>query len=365
MSNEYDDFIGKRLGSNIYGNNGILLIPEDTVLLKSHIDKLTNFKIELDTVAAAVVDDVEEPADRPEDESLEDESPEVNLLPRPSTVESQEKVKQAEMHLQEIDKLVRNNDIVPIDDVEEKVLPFIKDTAKRYNLFQVFTELKNQGDFRYQQSIGVAVIATWLGKRLKLDEAELSLLTIAACVYDIGSVKLPSSLVNKPGRFDQHEYEIMKQHTVLGYELLNNSEVDPRIALVALQHHEREDGSGYPHGIKGDQIDRLSKIISLADIYMAMISERPHRSAISFFEVINEIYEGIVHNRFDSTIGMTFLASLLANQVGCEVNLSDGRKGRILLTNANYPTRPLIAIDQNEFIDLSKTNLIHIMDVIG
>ncbi|MNN39831.1 Cyclic di-GMP phosphodiesterase response regulator RpfG [compost metagenome] len=86
----------------------------------------------------------------------------------------------------------------------------------------------------------------------------------------------------------------MKQHTVLGYDLLANSDVDPRIALVALQHHEREDGSGYPHGIKGDQIDRLSKIVGLADIYMAMTSERPHRPAYSFFEVINEIHEGII-----------------------------------------------------------------------
>ena len=353
--NEYEGFIGKRLGSDIYSNNGTLLVSKDSILLKSHIEKLANFKIKVRSVEEAVIDDLEEQSDLAK----------VQVSPRPSIIESREKVKRTEKHLQEIDKLVRSNGIVPMDDVEEKVLPLIKETAKKYNLFQVFSDLKEQEDYRYKQSIGVAVIATSLGKWLKLDEEELGLLTIAACVYDIGSVKLPTSLMNNPGRFAQHEFEIMKQHTFLGYELLAKSEVDPRIALVALQHHEREDGSGYPHGIKGDQIDRLSKIVTLADIYMAMISDRPHRPAFTFFEVINEIHKGIIHNRFDSTIGMTFLDSLLANQVGCEVHLSDGRKGKILLTNVNYPTRPLIALEHNEFLDLSKTNLIHIMDVIG
>ncbi|OMF95373.1 HD domain-containing phosphohydrolase [Paenibacillus sp. FSL R7-0273] len=350
----YDIFIGKKLSSNIYSTEGILLISKDTVLLQSHIDKLANFRIKLRVVEEAV-----------EDTGEEEEAAEAQAGPRPSSIESRQKAKAAERHLQEIDRLVRANGIVPIDDVEEKVLPFIKDTAKRFNLFQVFSEFKEQEDYRYKQSMGVAVIATSLGRRLGLDDEEMELLATAACLYDIGLVRLPSTLVTKPGRLDKHEFEIMKQHTVLGYELLANSEVDPRVALVALQHHEREDGSGYPNGIKGDQIDRLSKIVTLADIYMAMISDRPHRPAVSFFEVINSIHEGIIHKRFDSIIGMTFLDSLLASQVGCEVSLTDGRMGRIVLTNVNYPTRPLIALTQNEFIDLSKTSEVHIRDVIG
>ncbi|WP_052098265.1 HD-GYP domain-containing protein [Paenibacillus stellifer] len=358
--NEYESFIGKRLGSNIYGSNGTLLIAKNTILRKSHIEKLANFKINLGNVEAAVIEGPDG-QQAPSDNNL----PAVGLSLRRSSIENRKKVKRTEMHLHEIDDLVRDNGVVPIADLEEKILPFINETAKRYNLFEVFTELREQGDFRYKQSIGVAVIATSVGKWLKLDEEELGLLTIAASLYDIGSVKLPSSLINKPARFDYHEYEIMKQHTVLGYELLKNSDVDPRIALVALQHHEREDGSGYPNGLQGNQIDRLSKIVALADVYMAMISERPHRPAFTFFEVINEIHEGILNNRFDLTIGMTFLDSLLSTQIGCEVVLSDGRKGKILLTNVNYPTKPLIALDQNDFIDLSKTDLVHIKYVIG
>ncbi|MFD0676486.1 MULTISPECIES: HD-GYP domain-containing protein [unclassified Paenibacillus] len=96
--------------------------------------------------------------------------------------------------------------------------------------------------------------------------------------------------------------------------------MDHRVALVALQHHERDDGSGYPAKLKGNQMDRLSKIIALADVYLAMISERPHRPSFVFYQVINELYTNILQNRFDPVIGMTFLNRLMSSQVGSDVN---------------------------------------------
>jgi HD-GYP domain-containing protein (c-di-GMP phosphodiesterase class II) len=203
-----------------------------------------------------------------------------------------------------------------------------------------------------------------LGKWMQLDDRELTLLTTAASLYDIGSVKLPHSLLHNTTWFQPHEFEIVKTHTVLGYDLLKESDLDHRIALVALQHHERDDGSGYPAKLKGNQIDRLSKIVALADVYLAMISERPYRQAFAFYQVINELHTNILQNRFDPEIGMTFLNRLMSSQVGSDVILSDDRKGKILLINANYPTSPLIALE-NEFIDLSKIDSVKIKEIVG
>jgi HD-GYP domain-containing protein (c-di-GMP phosphodiesterase class II) len=150
----------------------------------------------------------------------------------------------------------------------------------------------------------------------------------------------------------------------MGYELIQEAEMDHRVALAALEHHERADGSGYPHGLKGTEMDRISRIVALADVYLAMISERPYRPSIPFYQVIQELHGLVVKNKFDSTIGMTFLNRLMASQVGSEVILSDERKGKILLINANYPTSPLISLG-NEFIDLSKTSSVRIKEVIG
>ncbi|PZD94221.1 HD-GYP domain-containing protein [Paenibacillus sambharensis] len=338
----YEDLIGKEVLHNIFDAKGTLLIAEGTILLKSHIEKLVNFNIAVGEIQTVRI---------PEQE--------------PKPMDLQDMVKRTEKHMQEIDSFVHQHGVVPVEAIEEKVLPVIMKAAERHNLFQLFTELKDQGDYRYRHSIGTAVIATSLGKRLLHDEGELATLATAASLYDIGSLKLPSFLIQKSSRLDHHEIAIMQEHTRLGYELLIESGLGERIAQVALQHHEREDGSGYPNGLKGGQIDQLSKIVAIADVYMAMISERPYRPAVAFFEVMEEIHQEIMQNRFDSAIGLTFLDLLLSAQVGCEVILSDERRGKIMLTNVNYPARPLIALEGGVFIDLSTTNDVTIKEVVG
>jgi HD-GYP domain-containing protein (c-di-GMP phosphodiesterase class II) len=251
-----------------------------------------------------------------------------------------------------------------VTELEEKVMPvFTRLTSKR-NIFQLFSDLKSLSDYRYKHSIGVIVLSVKLGKWLGLEERELSLLTMAACLYDIGYIKLPSYLLNKPDRFLPSEYEIMKQHTQLGYELLKESGAEHRVALVALQHHERENGSGYPYGLKGDLLDVLSKIIGIADVYTALTSERPHRAALAFYEAVQEIHQGMIQGRYNSWIGQIFLKGLMEAQVGSEVVLSDGTRGKILIINPNYPTRPMVAAG-NQFIDLSKETHLQITEIIG
>lgn len=344
MLEDYEKLIGKCLMDNLYDTKGTLLISKDTILLELHIKMLASFKVHPDSIRVAEAN--------PKDSKFVSMSPE-------------QKASRTKNYLYEINNLVQHEDIVPIADIESKVLPYIEETAKRYNLFRVFSELKDQGDFRYKQSLGVAILATSLGTSLGLNEKDLALLATAATLCDIGSVKLPSYLLHKPSRLDVHEHAIVEQHTILGYELLKNSGADHQIAIVALQHHEREDGSGYPNGLEGSQISRFSKIVALADIFVAMTSERPYRPALSFFEAVNEIHRQIILNRFDSVIGFRFLDILLTRQVGCNVLLSDGRKGKILFSDVNYPTKPLILLDNQEFIDLKKSDSVTISKVLG
>ncbi|WP_123043341.1 HD-GYP domain-containing protein [Cohnella candidum] len=338
---EYSHLGGKRVLHHVMDNKGLLLIPEGTVLTEHHIELMANFKVDVFDV---IVQEVETgPANQ---------------------AEVRELVNKTAARLQDIDHFVQANGTVPVLELEEKVLPVIMEAARKRNLFQLFADLKSMADYRYKQSIGVVVMSAMLGKWLHLDQKELSLLNSAASLYDIGSVKLPSYLLKKPERLLPSEREIMKEHAMLGYELLLESGVDPRIARVALQHHEREDGSGYPQGIKGSEIDPLSKIIALADVYVAMTSARPYREAYAFYEVIHEIHKQIIQGRFDSAIGLTFLNGLMAAQIGSEVILSDERKGRILLINPNYPTSPLVSLD-DEFIDLSKDGSVKIKEIVG
>ncbi|ANY69334.1 hypothetical protein BBD42_24750 [Paenibacillus sp. BIHB 4019] len=351
--------LGRRLLHHIFDAGGTLLITKGAVLDEFHLEKLERFRVQIEDI-------------RTENIAQEDFIPEVaerevapSLTPEHHSMNLQDMVKRTELLMHEIDRSVIENSKISVESIEDKMLPLIKEVTKRHNLFQLLNDLKEHGDYRYKQTIGTSVIATALGKRLQLDDAELDMLIVAASLYDIGSLQLPSYLVNKTSQLDIHERAIMKQHTYLGYELLKQSGVDERIALVALQHHEREDGSGYPNGLRGDQIDRLSKIVALADVYVAMISDRPYRPAAAFFEVMEVIHRQIIEKRFDSVIGMTFLDSLLAVQVGCEVRLSNDSIGRIVLTNVNYPARPFVALPDNTFIDLSQHPDLSIKEVIG
>jgi len=339
----YEQLIGKRVTHPIMDRNGVLLIAAGSVLTREQVDRLDSFNIDMDDIKVASVSE----------SSIQAAQAEAGAL-----------VRKTEARLQDIEHYVHTNGTVPIADLEEQVLPVIREAASKRNLFQLFTDLKSMADFRYKQSIAVVVMSAVLGKWLRLDEQELKLLATAASLYDIGSVKLPSYLLNKPDRFLHGETEIMKEHARLGYDLLRESDVDPRVALVALQHHEREDGSGYPNGLAGSEIDPLSKIIALVDVYAAMTSERPHRPAFAFYEVIQEIHRQIVQGRFDSAIGLTFLNQLMSAQIGSDVILSDDRCGKILLVNQNYPTNPFIVVD-GEYIDLSKSDSLKIKEIVG
>lgn len=352
----YEDLVGKRLIESILNTKGMMLIPAETILSNDHVEKIEKFNINIyDIHVDLVVDGGDEPA------ALE---PEANEFAASTPIDKGGLVKQTSSMLLDIETMIKNTGKIPITDVEEILLPTILEATQKQNIYRLFADLKAEADFRYRNSIGVAYIASLLGRSLKLNEEDVALVTIAASLCDIGSIKLPASLVHKTSELTPEEYELMKQHTIMGNELLRESELDPRIALVALQHHERDDGSGYPEQLERTQIHLFSKIVALADVYVAMTSDRPQRTALPFYQVINKIYEDIMQNRFDSKIGLTFLNMLMSVQVGSEVILSNGKTAKIVLIHANDPASPLIAMD-NEFIDLSKNKSIHIIEIIG
>jgi HD-GYP domain-containing protein (c-di-GMP phosphodiesterase class II) len=358
----YEDLIGKRLLQSVVNAKGMMIIPTETILSLSHIDKLEKFKIETFDIHVELVEEQVEQIEQIEQATSPESETPVSQNSNPAKASGS--VKRTNALLQEIEDIIKYTGKIPISDVENFLLPTIIEATHNRNIYKLFSELKAEGDFRFKHSIGVSYIAALLGRSLKLDEAEIAHLTIAASLCDIGSIKLPHSLLHKTSELDPAEYEMMKQHTFIGSDLLKESTLDPRTATVALQHHEREDGSGYPEQLKGSEIHIFSKIVALADVYVAMTSERPQRPALPFYQVIQTLYDDILHNRFDSRIGLTFLNLLMNAQIGSEVILSNGKHASIILINASDPGSPLISME-GTFIDLRKTNSIKIMEIVG
>ena len=135
----------------------------------------------------------------------------------------------------------------------------------------------------------VSEICLQIGKALNLNDDDLRELTLAGMLHDIGKISIPDKILGKPGKLNDEEYEIIKSHTRSGYQILRAADEFSDLGVYALTHHEKYDGTGYPNGIKGEEIPLFSRIIAVADAYEAMTADRPYRQAMPKEVAIKEL----------------------------------------------------------------------------
>lgn len=127
----------------------------------------------------------------------------------------------------------------------------------------------------------VMILSSAFGKKVDMTSTQLDLLSFAAEIHDIGKIAINEFIINKPGRFTEAEYLMVQHHAQLGANLIETLNLDPLIPLIIQHHHENFDGSGYPAGLKGEQIPLEARIIRITDTYDALTSNRGYRSAYS------------------------------------------------------------------------------------
>jgi HD-GYP domain-containing protein (c-di-GMP phosphodiesterase class II) len=154
---------------------------------------------------------------------------------------------------------------------------------------------------------GVGTLGAAIAMQLGLDAKIIELIRQSGDVHDIGKIAIPSEILTRPGRLSPLEFEIIKTHPLVGYEILTKASLPWPIAEVALQHHERLDGSGYPNGLLGDQIILPARIIAVADVVEAMTQHRPYRPGLGIDKALAEVTEG-AGKRFDADVVKCCLA---------------------------------------------------------
>ncbi|OEF97405.1 HD-GYP domain-containing protein [Desulfuribacillus alkaliarsenatis] len=251
----------------------------------------------------------------------------------------------------------RELDIVRINQHAKNLMEIVQSNRNFYTLLQ---HLKNLDLYYYTHPVAVAIIAGRLGKWLNLDEHNIYKLVFAGLLHDIGKAKIPDSILNKSTELTDREYEIVKEHTSKGYELLSKQIDDKDILLAIKQHHERSDGSGYPEGLKEQEIHTNAKIIAVADIFDAMTSNRKHSTRRPMHQVVKEIYSGS-YGILDPIITHVFLKSLEEFSIGAKVLLSNQVIGEIVYVNPTSMNRPVVR-SGGEYIDLSKKSDLKIVE---
>jgi HD-GYP domain-containing protein (c-di-GMP phosphodiesterase class II) len=315
-------YIGKVLKHDIYNSHGMLVIPKESTLNKEHMVLLQKQQIQIT------------------DKDIE-------------SLGSEKLITRATQEIYDIFSRMKTEGQIPVQDIQSQVLPFVSHVTESPDLHEILAGLQTKDDYTYRHNIGVAVFSNMIGKWLHLPAEELAELTIAATLHDVGKIHIPDAILNKPGRFTDEEFEQMKKHALYGYDILKDSrELSDRIKLVALQHHERFDGSGYPYGIHGDQMEYFSKIVAVADIYHALTTNRVYRKSMPYYKVM-QIMEEESYGRLDNHITSLFMRRIMEMAVGSMIQLTDGRVGKIIMLHPHFLARPLIEME-GAYIDLSK-----------
>lgn len=216
----------------------------------------------------------------------------------------------------------------------------------------LYNMLPSEDDMTHAHCLNSALIAGVFGTWLKLSEEDILLLIQCGFFYDIGKLKLPQDLLWKPDKLTDLEYTKLKTHTMLGFDMLKDCDMNEHVLKATLMHHERCDGSGYPSKLRSDQIDVYAKYIAIIDAYEAMTSARTYRQSLNPFQVIAN-FEKNGYVKFDETILRPILSRIAATQLGFKVRLSNEAEAEIVRINEENLTRPVLKSDDKE-IDLSK-----------
>lgn len=209
--------------------------------------------------------------------------------------------------------------------------------------FRMLRRVRRYDDLTYIHSLNVAILCHEFANWMHMPEEEQDILTLAGLLHDVGKMGIPGNIIKKAGLLTDEEYELIKQHPQKGYDFLKKHPLDERIMNAALMHHERCDGSGYPQGLKADEIDDFAKIVAIADYYDALTSARVYREPHCPFEVFRMLQQE--RDKFDSTYLAVFMEGVASFYIGCEVVLSNQKRARMVDTNPTDQSNPIVKMD--------------------
>jgi putative nucleotidyltransferase with HDIG domain len=199
-----------------------------------------------------------------------------------------------------------------------------------------------------KNAVQTAILSVLILRELSGGKGYNQNLLLGALLHDIGMYRLPKEVTEKKGQLSNLERELMKTHVVYGYQMvrqeLNCNEV---IGNIVLQHHERWDGEGYSQGISGRRIDMGAKIISAADAFDAMVSEKSYRNSMTGYAAMKNLLSDNSH-RFDPAVLTAFVKIMGIYPVGQDVLLNDGTMARVIELRQGAPFRPLVVVTHDE-----------------
>jgi len=237
----------------------------------------------------------------------------------------------------------RMGKVIQTDDCGPLVEDIVGSIGRNRGALLSLIRLKTQDEYTYLHSVAVCTLMVALGRTLNLPEAALHEAGLAGLLHDMGKARIPLEVLNKPGRLTDAEFDMIKRHPEWGHTMLTASQGVPALALdVCWHHHEKIDGSGYPKGLKGDQISLFAKMGAVCDVYDAVTSVRAYKNAWDPGEAVRQMAQWKGH--FDQAVFQAFVKTVGIYPMGTLVKLQSGRLGVVIQPNEASLLTPKVRV---------------------
>lgn len=338
--------IDRELADNVISSEGLTLLREGMIVRTRHIPMLKRNGVTTVPVGeyASVIDQL--------DQKFHQDYPSFAKA-----------YKKQFMMLKDVFDRVQNNEPPELDQMIEGFKELCDEAMDSVNLFELLQQMQGHNDYTYRHSIHVALLGALVAKIIKLPEDMIIDIGRAGLLHDIGKLRVSNAIIDKPARLTENEFAMIQEHCELGYELLiNYTDVNQTILDGTLSHHERLDGSGYPFGLKGDEIPVAAALLGVVDVFDAISSDRAYQKKSSPLTALSIIIDEIYKGKLDIKYGLPFVNYMLDAYTASDVILSDGRLARIVRIEMDSVENPLIQTKDGVF-QLKELHGVEILDI--
>ncbi|MDP1757906.1 MAG: HD-GYP domain-containing protein, partial [Pseudohongiella sp.] len=260
---------------------------------------------------------------------------------------------------------VRMGRDINMDAVNQVVSEMADSVLRNPDALTSLSRLKHFDEYTFFHSVNTSLLALSLGRNLGIDETLLHQLGVGTLLHDIGKTKVPLEILNKPGKYEAHEFEIMKQHVMRGAEVLSGTTgLTDNYLMPALEHHERVDGTGYPYQRRKGDLSQFGMMAAVVDIYDAITSDRCYHKAKPAHEALQFLYLISQKGHLEHTLVQRFIQVVGVYPVGSVVRLNTGEVAVVRRINRATPLQPEIMVVKSagntilshpETVDLTRT----------
>ena len=355
------------LARSLYDNEGRILLKEGCKLTKSLLKKIKDLKV----YSLYIIDEY---SDKEINDVISPELRQKSVKLIKDVFENAEMINLANVEFNSLN----NKETLSGLKQKEEYLNTLKDLSEdicqnilsNKDISVSLVDIKNMDAYTYQHSVNVATLSVVMGIGIALPKEKLIDLCVGALLHDIGKVFVGKSIIQKPASLTDTELDVIKLHPKMGYDYMKNiPNLKTACKMVVLQHHERVDGTGYPNALVGEDINLLARIVSIADVYDALSSDRPYKRAMC----PNDAFEFILSKAgtmFDFNLTKLFSRIIVPYPEGTIVNLSNNTTAVVKKTHPLYPLRPNVKVIKsddetlmNSIIDLSESLAIVIQSI--